>query len=477
MSLEEKNFIGGEWVASSKTIESVNPSDTSDVIGHFAAADSAQVQEAVAAARKAQPSWAATTTQARSDLLQRVAQTLMARRDEIAELVSREAGKTRAEGIGEVTRASQIFSFFAGEAIRYGGENLPSVRPNIGVMTSREPIGVVGLITPWNFPIAIAAWKMAPALAFGNTLVIKPSENTPAVASELFRVLQSSGIPAGVANLVNGQGAVAGAALIDNIDALSFTGSVATGRKLAQAAVAKMIRIQLEMGGKNPLVVLDDTDLQVAVECALNGAFFSAGQRCTASSRLIVTDGIHDRFVEALRQRMRKVKVGPALAEGTDIGPVINQRQLDMIRSYVAVGKDEGAELLEGGDVLTGPTQGFFMAPTLFGQTNNQMRINREEVFGPFATILRAKDYEEALQLANDTEYGLSAGICTQSQKHATHFRLNVKSGLAMVNLPTAGLDYHVPFGGTKGSSYGPREQGSYAADFYTLSKTAYIGH
>ncbi len=477
MSVEEKNFIGGEWAASGKTIESINPSDTSDVIGHFAAADSAQVQEAVAAARKAQPNWAATTTQARSDLLQRTAQTLMARREEIAELVSREAGKTRVEGIGEVTRASQIFSFFAGEAIRYGGENLPSVRPNIGVLTSREPIGVVGLITPWNFPIAIAAWKMAPALAFGNTLVIKPSENTPAVATELFRVLQSSGIPAGVANLVNGQGAEAGAALIDGIDALSFTGSVATGRKLAQAAVAKMIRIQLEMGGKNPLVVLDDADLPVAVECALNGAFFSAGQRCTASSRLIVTDAIHDRFVEALRQRMRKVKVGPALAEGTDIGPVINQRQLDMIRSYVAVGKDEGAELLEGGDVMSGPTQGFFMAPTLFGQTDNRMRINREEVFGPFATIIRAKDYEEALQLANDTQYGLSAGICTQSQKHATHFRLNVKSGLAMVNLPTAGLDYHVPFGGTKGSSYGPREQGSYAADFYTLSKTAYIGH
>ena len=477
MGVEEKNLIGGEWVAATESIGSINPSDTSDVIGHFAAADSAQVQEAVAAARKAQPGWAATTTQVRSDLLQRTAHALMSRREEIGELVSREAGKTRAEGIGEVTRASQIFSFFAGEAIRYGGENLPSVRPNIGVQTSREAVGVVGLITPWNFPIAIPAWKIAPALAFGNAVVIKPSENTPAVATELFRVLHGNGLPAGVANLVNGRGAEAGAALVDHIDALSFTGSVATGRKLAQTAVAKMIRIQLEMGGKNPLVVLDDADLQVAVECALNGAFFSAGQRCTASSRLIVTDAIHDRFVEALRKRMRSVKVGNALAEGTDIGPVINQRQLDMIRSYVAVGKDEGAELLEGGDALSGSTRGFFMAPTLFAQTHNQMRINREEVFGPFATVIRAKDYDEALLLANDTEYGLSAGICTQSHKHATHFRLNIKSGLAMVNLPTAGLDYHVPFGGTKGSSYGPREQGSYAVDFYTVTKTAYVGY
>jgi aldehyde dehydrogenase (NAD+) len=231
------------------------------------------------------------------------------------------------------------------------------------------------------------------------------------------------------------------------------------------------------MGGKNPLVVLDDADLAQAVECALNGAFFSAGQRCTASSRLIVTDGIHDRFVEALRARMREVQVGHALAAGTDIGPVINQRQLDMVQRYIAVGKDEGARLIEGGNVLERSTPGFFMAPTLFVDTRNDMRINREEVFGPFATVIRARDYEEALALANDTEYGLSAGICTQSHKHATHFRLNVKSGLAMVNLPTAGLDYHVPFGGTKGSSFGPREQGSYAADFYTLTKTAYIGH
>ncbi|CAN7770636.1 aldehyde dehydrogenase family protein [Pseudorhodoferax sp. LjRoot39] len=473
----QPNYIDGEWVAAGDGLDSINPSDTRDCIGRFAQADAAQVRAAVAAARQAQPAWGHTTTQLRSDLLHKTAIELAARKEEIGALVSREAGKTRAEGIGEVMRASQIFQFFAGEAVRYGGENLPSVRPDIGVQTSREPIGVVGLITPWNFPIAIAAWKLAPALAFGNTAVLKPSEDTPGVASELLRVLAHNGLPAGVANLVNGQGPVAGAALVEGVDALSFTGSVATGRKLAQSAVAKMVRLQLEMGGKNPLVVLEDADLALAVECALNGAFFSAGQRCTASSRLIVVDAIHDRFVDALRQRMRAVRVGPALAAGTDIGPVINQRQLDMVQRYIGIGRDEGAELVEGGELLERETPGFYMQPALFAGTRNDMRINREEVFGPFATVIRARDYDEALALANDSAFGLSAGICTNSHKRATHFRLNVKSGLAMVNLPTAGLDYHVPFGGTKGSSYGPREQGSYAADFYTLTKTAYIGH
>ena len=471
------NLINGEWRAGASYSPNLNPSNLSDVLGHYAQGTAADVEAAVAAATAAFPAWATGSIQARSDALDKIGTEILARKEELGTLLAREEGKTRAEGIGEATRAGQIFKFFAGECLRLSGELLPSVRPNIGVEITREPVGVVGLITPWNFPIAIPAWKIAPALAFGNTLLLKPSEETPAVASELFRVLERNGLPAGVANLVNGHGAVAGAAIVEGVDALSFTGSVATGRKLAQSAVAKMVRVQLEMGGKNPLVVLDDADLPQAVECALNGAFFSAGQRCTASSRLIVTDGIHDRFVEALRARMREVQVGHALAAGTDIGPVINQRQLDMIQRYIAVGKDEGARLIEGGNVLERSTPGFFMAPTLFVDTRNDMRINREEVFGPFATVIRARDYEEALALANDTEYGLSAGICTQSHKHATHFRLNVKSGLAMVNLPTAGLDYHVPFGGTKGSSFGPREQGSYAADFYTLTKTAYIGH
>ncbi|CAB3767054.1 Aldehyde dehydrogenase, thermostable [Paraburkholderia humisilvae] len=370
----------------------------------------------------------------------------------------------------------QIFQFFSGEAVRYGGENLPSVRPGVGVQTSREPVGVVAVITPWNFPIAIAAWKLAPALAFGNTVVFKPSEETPAIAWELVKILERNGLPRGVVNMINARGAVAGPALTEKVDAISFTGSLRTGRQIASQAIPNMTRIQLEMGGKNPLVVLDDAELDVAVECAVNGAFFAAGQRCTASSRLVVMSGIYDRFVEALVTRMRSLKVGPALASDTDIGPVIHQRQLDLVQRYIQLGKDEGAELLEGGDRVEAPTPGCFIRPALMLGTNS-MRINREEVFGPFASVIRASDYDEALAIANDTDYGLSSGICTSSHRLATHFRLNVKSGLTMVNLPTAGLDYHVPFGGRNGSSYGPREQGRSAVEFYTVGKTAYIGY
>ncbi|MFC0396816.1 aldehyde dehydrogenase family protein [Paraburkholderia rhizosphaerae] len=470
------NLINGEWVGSGESIASINPSNLGDCIGEFALANPKQARLAVVAAREALPSWSATTTQLRSDILMKAAMEISARRDELGELVSREAGKTRAEGIGEVVRAMQIFQFFSGEAVRYGGENLPSVRPGIGVLTSREPVGVVAVITPWNFPVAIAAWKLAPALAFGNTVVFKPSEETPAIAWELMRILERNGLPPGVVNMINAPGALVGPALTEKVDAISFTGSVCTGREIVSRAIPSMARIQLEMGGKNPLVVLDDADLDVAVECAANGAFFSAGQRCTASSRLVVMSRIYDRFVEALVKRMRSLKVGDALVEDTDIGPIINQRQLDSIQRSIQIGKDEGAELLEGGDLVEAKTPGFFMRPTLMLGTNS-MRINRDEIFGPFACVICASDYDEALAIANDTDYGLSSGICTRSHKLATHFRLNAKSGLTMVNLPTAGLDYHVPFGGRNASSYGLGEQGKSAVEFYTVSKTAYVAY
>jgi len=473
----QANYIDGTWTGAADGIDDVNPSDTRDVIGTYASADAQQMRQAVAAARAAGDAWARTTIQERADFLHGVAADILARRDELGDILVREAGKTRAEAVGEVARAGHIFNFFAGEAVRYGGENLPSVRPGIGVQTSRHPVGVVSMITPWNFPIAIPAWKMAPALAFGNTLVLKPSEYTPAIAVELFRIFERRGLPPGVANLVNGTGAAAGAALLEGVDAVSFTGSAATGRLIAARAAPAMIRVQLEMGGKNPLVVLDDADLDVAVECAVNGAFFSAGQRCTASSRLVVTAGIHDRFVAAVQKRMQALKVGDSRDPGTHIGPVINDRQLEKILDYVAIGRSEGAELVEGGGIAEAATPGHFMQPTLFAQTRNAMRINQEEIFGPVAAVVRVQDYDEALAVANDTEYGLSSGICTASHKLANHFRLNVRSGLTMVNLPTAGLDYHVPFGGVKASSYGPREQGGHAVEFYTTSKTAYVGY
>jgi aldehyde dehydrogenase (NAD+) len=352
------------------------------------------------------------------------------------------------------------------------------VRPGVDVEVTREAVGVVGLITPWNFPIAIPAWKIAPALAYGNCVVLKPADLVPATAHALTEIIARSGVPAGVFNLVMGRGSEVGQAILEHrdVNAVSFTGSVATGRRVAQACIEStpMKKVQLEMGGKNPLVVLDDADLKTAVECAVNGAFFSTGQRCTASSRLIVTEGIHDRFVEAMTERMRGLVVDDALKTGTHIGPVVDQNQLDQDLSYLRIGEQEGATLVAGGELLTRDTPGFYLSPALFTEVEPRMRIAREEIFGPVATVTRARSYEEALELANDTEFGLSAGICTTSLKYANHFKRNSEAGMVMVNLPTAGVDYHVPFGGRKGSSYGPREQGRYAVEFYTTVKTAY---
>ena len=471
----QKNLIAGTWTGGADTIRSINPSDTNDVVGEFAVASDEQVRDAVAAARAALPAWGGTTTQTRSDLLHNIGSELLLRKEELGELLAREEGKTRAEAIGEVTRAAQVFRFFAGESVRYGGERLPSVRPGIEVASTRHPVGVVGIITPWNFPIAIPAWKIAPALAFGNTVVFKPSERTPAIGWALADIIARSSAPVGVFNVVMGAGPV-GESILSGVDAVSFTGSVTTGRQVAKRAVERMIPVQCEMGGKNPLIVLDDADLTTAVNCAVDGAFFQTGQRCTASSRLIVTEGICDRFVEAVSEQLRALVIDHALKSGTQIGPVVDQRQLDHDLSYIEIGKREGATTKVAGELLTRDTPGFYLTPTLFVDTTNAMRINREEIFGPIASVIRVKDYDEALSVANDTEFGLSAGICTTSMKHARHFQSNAQSGLTMVNLPTAGLDYHVPFGGTKASSYGPREQGRYAVEFYTTSKTSYSG-
>ncbi|MEE8272489.1 MAG: aldehyde dehydrogenase family protein [Alphaproteobacteria bacterium] len=469
------NYIGGEWVEADEAAPNVNPSDLSDVVGEYAQADRGQAAAAVAAARAAFPIWAAATIQERADLLDRVGTAILARKEALGRLLSREEGKTLPEGIGESARAGQIFRFFAGEALRLAGEKIPSVRPGIDVEITREPVGVVGIITPWNFPIAIPAWKVAPALAFGNCVVLKPAGLAPGSAWALAEILAEAGVPKGVFNLVMGRGAVVGEALVAaaDIDAISFTGSVATGRSIAVKAAESGKKVQLEMGGKNPLVVLDDADLEVAVGCAVNGGFFSTGQRCTASSRLIVTEGIHDRFADSMVAAMRALTVDNALMEGTQIGPVVDKTQLDQDVSYLEIGAAEGATVT-GGERLNRETEGHYLAPALFTETHNDMRINREEIFGPIVSVIRVTDYDQALAVANDTEFGLSAGICTRSLKHASHFKRHSQAGMVMVNLPTAGVDYHVPFGGRKGSSYGPREQGRYAKEFYTQVKTAY---
>ncbi len=478
MNAIQKNFIAGEWVEGAALSLNINPSDTNDIVGEYARADQAQTVNAIAAAKAAFPAWSRSTPQERFDALNRVSAEILARKEELGRLLAREEGKTLPEGIGEVARAGQIFAFFAGEALRLTGEKGASVRPGLDVEITREAVGVVGLITPWNFPIAIPAWKIAPALCYGNTVVFKPAEIVPGSAHALCEIIARSGLPAGVLNLVMGSGSVVGQTLIEHPDvtAISFTGSVATGKRIALACVAStpMKKFQLEMGGKNPLVVLDDADIKVAVEAAVNGAFFSTGQRCTASSRLIVTQGIHDRFVDALTERVKGLVVDDALKPGTQMGPVVDQSQLDQDLRYIHIGKDDGAKLHWGGEMLNRETPGFYMQPAIFTDVSNSMRIAREEIFGPVAAVIAAKDYDEALALANDTEFGLAAGICTTSLKFASHFKRNSEAGMVMVNLPTAGVDYHVPFGGRKGSSYGAREQGAYAREFYTTVKTSY---
>ncbi|WP_288989185.1 aldehyde dehydrogenase family protein [uncultured Sphingopyxis sp.] len=471
---DHHNLIGGVWTAGDPA-ENRNPSDTSDVIGTYHQATPDDVAHAIAVARSAFPAWRRSGAQTRMELLDRIGAEILARSDELADLLAREEGKTRREALGEVTRAGNIFRFFAGECVRTGGELLPSVRPEAEVLVTREPIGVVSVIAPWNFPIAIPAWKIAPALAYGNCVVFKPAELTPASAWALAEIIHRAGAPAGVFNLLMGRGSRLGDSLLQGVDAVSFTGSTGVGHRIRRDATEHGLKVQLEMGGKNALLVLADADLDTAVQCALDGAFFSTGQRCTASSRLIVEEAIHDRFVAALRASMQRQVVGDARDPATTIGPVVDERQLATDTDYIEIASAEGAQLIEGGQLVDAGKAGHFLRPALFVNTTAAMRINREEVFGPVASVIRVADYDEALSVANDVEFGLCAGICTTSLAKASHFRREAEVGMVMVNLPTAGVDYHVPFGGRKASSHGPREQGRYAADFYTTIKTAYV--
>ena len=473
---QPRHLINGRWVSGATTGISVNPSDTREVVAEFARADRNQTELAIAAAADALPQWSLSTPQRRADALDLAGSELLARKDELGELLAREEGKTLPEAIAEVARAGNIFKFFAGEALRIGGETLASVRPGVQVDITREPVGVVAVIAPWNFPFAIPAWKIAPALAYGNTVVFKPADLVPGSSWAIVEMLNRNGLPKGVLNLVMGKGSVVGQTMLDSKDivAQTFTGSVNTGRRVAEASVKVMRKFQLEMGGKNPTIVLDDADLKVAVETVAQSAFFSTGQRCTATSRVIVTEGIHDAFVDALCERTKNLRVGDALTKDTEIGPVVDAGQLKQDMDYIDIGQSEGAKLRVGGQRLNREAEGFYLQPALFTEVHNNMRIAREEIFGPVAAVIRVKDYEEALAVANDTEFGLSAGIVTTSLKYATHFKRNAEAGMVMVNVPTAGVDFHVPFGGRKGSSYGPKEQGKYAAEFFTQVKTAY---
>jgi alpha-ketoglutaric semialdehyde dehydrogenase len=471
-----KNYINGEWLDGASASENINPSDVSDVVGLYAQADAKQAEDAIAAAKVALPGWSGTTPQQRADVLEAIGVELLARRDEIGTLLAREEGKPRANGVAETMRAAQIFKFFAQEALRVEGTHVASVRPGVDVTITREAVGVVGLICPWNFPIAIPAWKIAPALAYGNTVVFKPADLVPGSAWALVEIASRAGLPRGVLNLVMGRGSVVGQVFLSHkdVNAISFTGSVDTGAKVAMACAARGAKFQLEMGGKNPLVVMADANLDLAVAGAVDGAFFQTGQRCTASSRLIIDEKVHDAFVEKAVAAMQALKVDHALKDGTQIGPVVDANQLEQDEKYIDIARKEGGTLVWGGERLNRDTKGHYLSPALFTNTTNDMRINREEVFGPVASVIKVSGYDEALAVANDTPFGLSSGIYTSSLKYASDFRKKAQAGMVMVNLPTAGVDYHVPFGGRKGSSMGSREQGRYAAEFYTTVKTVY---
>lgn len=476
MTMQIRNFINGEWLAGEgEAAISENPSDLSDVVAEFSWANATQAEQAISAARKTQAEWAESTPQKRFEVLDFIGSELLSRKQELGTLLAREEGKTLPEAIGEAARAGQIFKFFAGEALRIPGQKLASTRPGVDVEITREPVGVVGAIAPWNFPLAIPSWKIAPALAYGNAVILKPAEIVPACAVALAEIISRSGLPKGAFNLVVGRGKTVGQTLLQDhhVDALTFTGSVSTGNEVMRQASARKAKVQLEMGGKNPLVILSDANLDVAVECAIQGAYFSTGQRCTASSRLIVERKIYDEFIARMIKRLQSLKIGNALSAGVDIGPVSSQTQLQQNQRYLDIGRGEGAEVLYGGEAMSLGTRGYYMRPALVVAQAEQ-RIAREEIFGPVAAVIRSDNYEHALLLANDTEFGLCAGICTTSLKHATHFKRYAQAGMVMVNVPTAGVDPHVPFGGRKGSSFGSREQGSYAVEFYTTVKTAY---
>ena len=471
------NLIAGAWSTGVGAIKNYNPSDLSEVVGLYAQASVQELDTAVEAAQAAQVEWAAYGLERKQAVLNAIGNEMMARAEELGTLLSREEGKPLAEGKGEVYRAGQFFTYYAAEVLRQLGQNAQSVRPGVDIDIRREPVGTVAVISPWNFPTATASWKIAPALAYGNAVIWKPANATPASAHALAEIIARQDIPKGLFSLVMGAGSDVGQKLVEHrgINAISFTGSVPVGRGIAQAAVGNFTKLQMEMGSKNALAVMDDGDLDLAVAVALGGAFGGTGQKCTASSRLVVHQAVHDAFVEKLVAGAKAMKVGHALEEGTQIGPVVSEAQLKENLAWVAKGCAEGAELACGGEEVERATKGYYMTPGVFLNTTNTMEINREELFAPLTAVIKVGSYDEALHTVNDTRFGLTAGIVTRSLARASDFRAHARSGCVMVNLATAGTDYHVPFGGRGESSYGPREQGSAAAEFYTTVKTAYI--
>jgi aldehyde dehydrogenase (NAD+) len=472
------NYINGEWVTGS-TFENRNPANTDEVVGLLVKGTAADVEAAAAAAQAALQGWASLPGPARGNYLFKVADILERKFDQLGEEMTREEGKTLPEAKGEVRRAINIFRYFAGEGSRMPGILVPSERDRVHMFALRKPIGVVGLVTPWNFPIAIPAWKLAPALICGNTVLLKPASAAPLSAWRLVEACHEAGIPKGVVNFIAGSGGEIGNALVNAkpLKAISFTGSCEVGNWMHEQASRRRLRIQLEMGGKNPTIVLGDADFNTAVENTVNAAFFSTGQKCTATSRAIVDESIYSKFVDALVERTKKLKVGNGLEPGVEIGPAVDQNQLDTNLKYIDIGKKEAGKPKVGGERLSGGAydKGYFCAPTIFADVDEKMTIAQEEIFGPVLSVLPAKNLEHALEIANNIPFGLSASIQTTNLSRAFEFIYKMEAGLLTVNLPSAGVEYQLPFGGTKDSSFGPKEQGPAAMEFYSDYKTVYL--
>ena len=478
-----KNFIDGEWVAakSGKTLKNRNPANTDEIIGEFPLSGPEDVDAAVSAARNAYKSWRLTPAPKRAEILFRVAELLVKRKEDFARDMTREMGKVLAETRGDVQEAIDMTYYMAGEGRRLFGQTTPSELPNKFAMSVRQPIGVCGMITPWNFPMAIPSWKMMPALVCGNTVVLKPAEDTPLSSYHLVDTMVEAGLPAGVVNLVSGDGPGAGAPLAEHKDApvISFTGSTAIGRIIAQTCAPDFKRCSLEMGGKNIILVMQDANLDLAIDGAIWGGFGTTGQRCTAASRIAVHKSVYGEFVSRLAVRAQKLKVGNGLDPSVEVGPLINEQQLQTVMSYVEIGKKEGAKLLTGGNRLDsgGHVRGWFYAPTVFGDCDSKMRVAQEEIFGPVVSVIPIDSLEQGIEVANGVPYGLSASIYTRNVNHAFAAIQDLYTGIVYVNAPTIGAETHLPFGGTKQTGNGHREAALAAIEFFSEWKSVYIDY
>ena len=478
-----RNFINGEWTesASGKTAPNVNPADVNDVLGTIKLSTRAEAGKAVVAAYDAFRDWKNTPAPTRGKIVARFARLLEDDKENLAQMLTREEGKTLAESRGELSRSINVAEFCAGESRRLNGETIQSELPSNFAYTIKEPHGVVALITPWNFPVAIPVWKIAPALVAGNSIVFKPAETTPATAVRICELFEEAGVPPGVLNMVLGAGAEIGEEIANHpaVKAISFTGSTATGLKLYGQVAARGVKVQCEMGGKNPVVVMDDCDLDLAVESTAQGAFGSTGQRCTATSRAVVIDKIADEFIEKIVERAKKMRIGSGADSSTEMGPIVDEKQFKNVLKYIDIGREDGAELLCGGNRAQGETleNGFFVEPTVFDRVTPDMRIAQEEIFGPVLSVLRVRDFDEAMTVANDSQYGLTSSIFTGDSNLIFRFVNEIETGMTHVNSPTTGGEAHIPFGGVKLTGIGAREQGSTALDFYTELKVVYVDY